>query len=198
MWQLKGNFEGITFVNGKHLVTFSTSEIGEKPVFGDMDLTIKVDKYRPPKSLSANGYYWALMNQLSDKLSNEGAYTSVARLHNLHLRSMWTQIIKLNHGSIIPFLLEDSTETENEVLEDENLHIMPIPLNRLPKDLEPVVVSPEGKRRIWYLELRGCRTFDSKEFSRLLDICIEDCRAQGIKTKEDYEIQRLEGYEKYR
>ena len=163
------------------------------PIDTDVDITIK--KHAKKRSLNANGYYWTLVKQLSDKLSKTG-YVSTARIHNNHLRSMWLDIIKYKNDAPIMLLFPDTDETEHKMLEDKDDHYMPIPAYQLPDGFKTTLTKESGEVLRWYTELRGSHTFNTVEMSKLIDMTVQECNDQGIETMTPDELLRLEGYEK--
>lgn len=192
MWELKGSYDSSGYENGKFYVKFLVDNLGEKPILGDTELSIKIDKWRPPKSLNANGYYWALCTKLSNELSKQ-TFTSVARIHNMHLRSIWQDLVIYEDGSPVMDVYPDTDAAEQQILEYERKHLVPVP-DRLVKPF----TNSSGKRFRYYFELKGSSEMDSKEFSRLVDMVVQECRDQGIRTKDDEDLERLEGYAKNR
>lgn len=190
MWKLKGTLEHLEKSSKGKTVTFLVDDYDFENVIRDEVLSIKIEKYHPPRSLNANGYYWKLCNLLSDELSKNTA-TSTARIHNLHLRSMWQNLVKKVDGSPVMDVLPDTDAAEQMILEDTQKHLVPVPDHIL----KPFTNS-KGKQFRYYFELRGSSEMDSKEFSRLVDMVVQECKDQGIKTLDDYEMERLEGYER--
>lgn len=159
------------------------------PVGTQVDIDLKI--HGEKRSLSANAYYWKLLGILAKK-----THIKPARIHNQYLRDMWLSILKKTDGEPQMLLIPDTDQAEKEALEDPDDHIMPIPLDQLPTGFPEKVTKESGKTYRWYTELRGSRTFSKAEFSRLVDMLVQDCQDQGIETKTPDELLRLEGYEK--
>lgn len=193
MWETKVKFDSMSNKDGTDYITFTVDDVSGRPIpFGDDYYKMTLTKYHPPKSLNANGYYWVLVNKLSEELSKE-IPTSVARVHNLHLREMWNQILMTVDGTPKMEILPNTENAEKSVLEDLENHLMPVP----PHIMNPIFTNSKGKEFRYYFVLRGVRSMDTKEMSRLIDICIQDCIDVGnIETKTPRELEELEGYEK--
>ena len=157
-----------------------------------IDTEVDVEKHKDRRSLNANGYYWQLLRQLSEKI-----HVNPARIHNENLRTMWLSILKEKDGEPIMLLIPDTDEAEQKALDDRDDHLMPIPIDYLPDGFTETITKASGKRFRWYTELRGSRTFNTAEMSRLIDLLVTLCHEQGIETMTPAELMRLDGYEKY-
>lgn len=182
---MRGYIKGIS---GNHIWIETVTTL-MMPVDTEIDIDIK--KHREKRSQNANAYYWTLIRQLSEKL-----HISAARIHNEHLRSMWLSILKSHGGEPVMLLIPDTDESEMQALEDRDDHIMPIPSDYLPDGFTETITKESGKVFRWYTELRGSRTFNTAEMSRLVDMTVEECKAQDIETMTPNELLRLDGYEK--
>ena len=177
----------ITGISG-HYVAIQTPKTIMLPIGTEVDFDIK--EHKEKRSLNANAYYWVLVQKLSEKL-----HLSAARIHNLHLRSMWLSILKMKGDEPVMLLIPDTDDAERAALEDRDDHIMPIPADYLPDGFTETIKKESGKVFRWYTELRGSKTFDVTLMSHLIDMTIEECKEQDIETMTPNELLRLEGYE---
>lgn len=175
-------------ISGNH-IWIETHTTIMLPVETEVDIEIK--KHSPKRSLNANSYYWELVRQLSEKLR-----ISSARIHNMHLRSMWLSILKMRGEEPIMLLIPDTDQAEQQALEDRDDHIIPIPRDYLPDGFTETITKESGKVFRWYAELRGSKSFNAVEMSRLIDMTVEECKTEGIETMTPNELLRLKGYEK--
>ena len=139
------------------------------------DVSVEVKEWREKKTLAANAYYWVLVGQTARALG-----ISVNRLHNLYLRVCSPP--DTAGGQVMIVMLPDTDETEEEVLEREMFHLKPS---------EEVRTGKKGVDYRAYYVLRGSRTFDKKEFSRLIDIAVEGAKTQGIETATPDELAKI-------
>ena len=176
-------------ISGNH-IWIETMQTVMLPTETEIDIEIK--KHSPKRSLNANSYYWELVRQLSEKLR-----ISSARIHNLHLRSMWLSILKKHGDEPTMLLIPDTDKAEQQALEDRDDHIIPIPRDYLPDGFTETITKESGKTFRWYAELRGSSTFNTVEMSRLIDMTIEECKDNDIETLTPNELLRLKGYERH-
>ena len=133
------------------------------------DKEYEVKEYHPKRSLTANSYYWSLLGELAGRLR-----TSREELHEIMLRR-YGQYLKDDAGNIICITTEQ--KTDSRLLGGHYEYDGPF----------------NGFAR--YKVIRGSRTYDSREFSILLDGLISECNECGVTTLTPNEILRLKGYE---
>lgn len=141
----------------------------------DEKLSIELKKFRKKRSLTANGYYWALVHKISEKNGVSDAWT-----HNLYLRDCHC-IARFEDGTPITVPVPDTDEAEIEVMNKTEYHLM------------PTSSTMEGKngRLRHYIMLRGSSSFDSAEMARLIDFAVQDAKALGIETITAEEQRKL-------
>lgn len=137
--------------------------------------TAELKEYRAKRSLDANAYLWAMLNDLADAL-----HTTKKELYVQKVREVG--VYKEYH------LTEDEYKTFRVAWEKQG-EGWPV---------ERVDYTRDGERfevRAYY----GSSTYSAKRMSRLLDSVIEDCKAVGVETlppdkvallKEDWNAQR--------
>jgi hypothetical protein len=131
----------------------------------EIDYEFSIDKVKQKRSNDANRYFWELVGQLSARL-------------NISPEDIYKSYIKDIGGNyeVVP-IREDAVETwiknwhskgigwQSEIIGDSKLR--------------------GYKNVICYY---GSSTYDSAQFSRLINFCIDDCKAQGIEVMTPSEL----------
>lgn len=127
----------------------------------DKDKIFEIKEKKPKRSLTANAYYWSLVNQLSTvlRLDNDachflllqryGQYEVISVLSEIDLRGYFKYYKEIGHGTV------------------------------------------QGKDFTHYKIFLGSSQMDSKEFSVLLDGVISECEQVGIPTLTPDEVAKL-------
>lgn len=131
-------------------------------------LRIRIVQYRKKRSLDANAYYWTLLTKFADVigLSNPEA-------HNMMLRGYGQS--EIFDGKAVYVTIPDTEEAEKKVNNATDYHLAPTSQVRMGND--------DVLYRTYRL-LRGSRTYDTKEMSRLIDGLITCCKEAGIPETE--------------
>lgn len=131
-------------------------------------LKIRITKYKKKRSLDANAYYWTLLTKFADVvgLSNPEA-------HNMMLRGYGQS--EIFDGKAVYVTIPDTEESEKKVNNATDYHLAPTSQVRMGND--------DVMYRTYRL-LRGSRTYDTKEMSRLIDGLITCCKEAGIPETE--------------
>lgn len=131
-------------------------------------LRIRIVQYRKKRSLDANAYYWTLLTKFADVvgLSNPEA-------HNMMLRGYGQS--EIFDGKAVYVTIPDTEESEKKVNNATDYHLAPTSQVRMGND--------DVMYRTYRL-LRGSRTYDTKEMSRLIDGLITCCKEAGIPETE--------------
>lgn len=131
-------------------------------------LRIRIVQYRKKRSLDANAYYWTLLTKFADVigLSNPEA-------HNMMLRGYGQS--EIFDGRAVYVTIPDTEEAEKKVNNATDYHLAPTSQVRMGND--------DVMYRTYRL-LRGSRTYDTKEMSRLIDGLITCCKEAGIPETE--------------
>lgn len=128
---------------------------------GDSEKIYEIKEKKQKRSLTANAYYWSLVNQLSTvlRLNNDechflmlqryGQYEVISVLSDIDLHGYFKYYKEIGHGTV------------------------------------------EGKDFCHYKIYKGSSQMNSKEFSVLLDGLISECEEQGIVTLTSAEIANL-------
>jgi hypothetical protein len=127
------------------------------------ELTVDIKPFRKKRSLDANGMLWAILNQMAEmlKTSKDEVY-----LEMLNRYGVFTHVI-----------------VKSDVVEKVKREWKTV------RELGGVTVN--GKTGIQLQCYFGSSTYDSKEFSVLLEGVISEAKELGIDTIRDDEKQRL-------
>lgn len=148
----------------------------------EADLSISLAKWREPRSITANAYYWVLVSKISDVTGQPNAV-----IHNLLLRRYG--VPEVVGGQLLTVLVPDTDEAEQETLEKEIYHLKPT---------SKLKEGKTGKMFRAYIIMKGSSEFDTKEMSRLIDGTIDEAKHIGIDTISTTEVRRMmEDYEKH-
>lgn len=131
-------------------------------------LRIRIVQYRKKRSLDANAYYWTLLTKFADVigLSNPEA-------HNMMLRGYGQS--EIFDGKAVYVTIPDTEESEKKVNNATDYHLAPTSQVRMGND--------DVLYRTYRL-LRGSRTYDTKEMSKLIDGLVTCCKEAGIPEME--------------
>jgi hypothetical protein len=126
---------------------------------------ISIDKYSPKRSLNANAYCWALISQLAQvlKTKKEDVYREYVKELGI------CQTVEIN------------TEAVNTLIyawEDRGLGWI---AELVDKDDKSAIVN------LYY----GSSSYNSRQMARLIDLIVNDCKLNGIETKDQKELESL-------
>lgn len=130
------------------------------------DLTIK--EHRKKRSLDANAYAWVLINKIADAL----------RLPPVIVYKQAIENIPGNH-EIMP-IKEEAFDKFKAIWEAQGIGW---PCRKLGRSKFPGYVNVQA--------FYGSSTYDSRQFSMLLDSLTQDCASLGIETKSQEEVESL-------
>lgn len=147
-------------LDGRVEVTFTTTRavLGELEGLKEKELNVSVKEYRPKRSLSQNSYMWVLLGNLSAKLglgSNE-----------------------IYKGYVKEFGVYEILPIRDEALESFKAKWGKNGLGWFCEEIGKSKLNGYTNIVAYY----GSSTYNSKEFTRLIDAVIQDCQAQGINT----------------
>ena len=162
----------IDFRTGKPTISFEVNEKNDFKLMVDEmrereKLTIEVKPFRARRSLDANAYCWVLIDRLAEKLneSKEAIYRQY--ITNIGGNS---EIVCVKNNAVERFCYgwrRNGIGWQTEAFESKI----------------------EGCTNV--ILYYGSSVYDSAQMSRLLDLIIQDCKAQGIPTETPDEIARL-------
>lgn len=159
-------------LSGKLNVTFQidTEPVEELNVLGQMEqIDIKADKHRKRRSLDANGTLWLCLGKMAEKLRTDK--------WELYLR-MLKQYGQYTYICVKPNMVDavKATWRESEVVGDIDIN---------------------GRQAVQMLCYFGSSTYDSKQFSVLLDGVIYEMKELGLTPPTPKELRRvIEQWEK--
>lgn len=151
---------------GEQKLTLVTKE-DCRPMMDDLcesEVDVTIRKYRENRNLSQNGLYWSSLTQLARHLG-----VSNPRMHNMMLRQYGQP--EMYDGELVFTMLPDTDEAEKKALEADTYHIKPT---------SHVKQGSNGVQYRAYMLMRGSSTYNTEEFSRLLDGLLEACNDCGI------------------
>lgn len=167
MVDAKGKITSISvdYLRQQTLVTFALSE---KPdLFDDlmdMDLSVKITKYREKRSLDANAYAWVLMSKIAEKLN-----TTKEDIYELMLKR-YGVLYQDEKGFVVI--------TIKSVVDIYTLagHWLKY------KDCGNFTS---------YIMIKGSSDYDTAEMSHFIDGIVSEAKELGIQTETPEEIERL-------
>lgn len=134
----------------------------------DKTYEISIDKEKKKRSNDANAYYWELVGQLSAKLK-------------IPPREIYrTHILDVGGNYIVFPVRDDAVDFWIETWESRGYGWC-------------CLIIGESKYR-GYTNVKnfyGSSTYDTRQMSRLIDLCVRDCKEEGIETMTPNEVARL-------
>ena len=162
----------IDFRSGKPTISFEVNEKADFKLMVDElreceRLSIEVKQFRQRRSLDANAYCWVLIDRLAERLneSKEAVYRQY--------------ITNIGGNSEIVCVKNNAVERLCA-----GWH-----RNGIGWQTETFESKLEGCTNV--ILYYGSSVYDSAQMARLLDLIVEDCKAQGIPTETPDEIARL-------
>ena len=168
--EFTGQIKGISndFVSGETLITFSVNEnTTVLPEYEKLKnckkLRIKAVQYREKRSLDANAYLWVLLQKIAEVLRTDKW-------------SVYLQMLK-RYGQFTYIVVKPGAVEAVKKQWRECEEIGEIDVN--------------GTKAVQMLCYYGSSTYDTKDFSILLDGVISECKELGIETLPPHELQML-------
>lgn len=128
---------------------------------------IIIRKHRDKRSLDQNALYWAYVVALAKGIDRSNAY-----VHNLMLGRYG---VPYYYGDRVAMVV--LPDGDPEIMESESFHVRPTSDVREGKD---------GKQYRTYIVMRGSSTYNSTEFSRLVDGIESEVKNLGIRLEEHF------------
>jgi len=155
---------------GKKVLTIETdADIrGLFDRLNDKDVEVDIKEYRPKRSKDSNRYMWELLGKLSDVL-------------NVDKDTLYREYIRNVGGNY------QAVCVQNEAVDDL---IKGWEHNGAGWQTDTAESKIDGCTVV--LLYFGSSTYDTKQMSRLIDLIVEDCKANGIETLTPDEIARLD------
>lgn len=160
-----GKIESIAYnLSGGVQVTLAADIKAEKLMqLKDIKLDVKMSRHRKKRSVSANSLMWVYLQKMAEVLQSDKW-------------SVYLQILKkygqFTYVVVKPQAVDDFVKNwrESEVLGE---------------------IEVNGNKGVQILCYFGSSTYDTKDFSFLLNGLIEECKEIGIETISDEEFERL-------
>lgn len=166
-WNMKARLHDLSFTReGASVLSITTREDCRElwDNLSGTDIEVSIKKHRTKRGLTQNGLYWATLAQLAHKLDVSNAY-----MHNIMIRRYGQP--ERFEDQVVYMFLPDTEEAENKALEAETYHLKPTSQMKTGKD---------GITYRAYMLMRGSSTYNTEEFSRLLDGLLSECKEMGI------------------
>ena len=164
---MKALLSNLSFgLDGESILTITTRE-NVRELYDDLrgvDVEVTVKKHKAKRGLTANGLYWASLTELARRLgiSNNAMHNTLLRRYGQPERY---------DDQVVYIMLPDTEEADSKALEAETYHLKPTSNTKAGKD---------GITYRAYMLMRGSSTYNTEEFSRLLDGLISECNEVGI------------------
>lgn len=135
----------------------------------DNKISIEIKKYRKPRSLDANKYFWKLLQEVCE-------YKDIDTIEDYKRRVKELGIFKQFK------IMTQDVKTFEKIWTDRGIAwFCEISDTEYIGDTEFKIINA------YY----GSSSYNSKQMSRLIDNLVQDCKAAGIETKSDAEINSL-------
>lgn len=122
---------------------------------------VKIEKHREKRSLNANNYLWELCTQIGNVLRKSKEEVYFEMLVEYGQSIMVSVLSNVNMNGFYKYFKEAGKSILN------------------------------GKEFTHYKLYKGSSEYDTKEMYILLEGVVQEARQLGIKTKEDYEIEKI-------
>ena len=161
----------VDYQNGRLTLLFAPNEDFRETyeeLKGCDKLSLEIKKCKAKRSLDSNAYYWTLITKLAAVLE-----TSNAEQHNRMLCLYgYPEIVDDKHFLVV---LPDTKEAHKKVMTAEEYHLKPT---------SDVREGNDGISYRTYVLMRGSRTYNTEEMSRLITGLISECKDAKIPDSE--------------
>ena len=134
----------------------------------DKEYNLVIDKVVKKRSNDANRYFWELVGKLSEKIN-----VSPEEIYRTYIRDIG------GNYEVMP-IKDEAVDTWKAIWRQRGIGWQ-------------CDIIGESKLRGYtnVICYYGSSTYNSKQFSRLINLCVEDCKAQGIETMTPTELESL-------
>lgn len=163
------------FVAGKLIIDYPATveqDINKLAAYIESGKRLSAEFKRERRSVDANAYCWVLCQKLAEKLSNDGVIYTKEDIYRHAIK----QVIQPAHA-----LIEDVAVSS---------YIKAWRKNGIGWIAETIGESALRNYTVVAM-YQGSSTYDTKEMSRLIDFLVEECKTQGIETREPGYIETL-------
>lgn len=170
IYHSKGRLDDLLIMpDGSQRLTIQLSEDfrQEFDKLKDFDVEISVKRWRPKRSLDANGYAWVLIDQIAERL-------------RISKTEVYRNAIKEIGG------VSDAVCAQNSVVS----HLRDMWSKKglgWQSDVMPSKIPGCSVVILYY----GSSEYDTEQMSRLIDYLVQDAEALGIETRTPQDIARL-------
>lgn len=134
----------------------------------DKDLTVTLKEFRNRRSLNANAYMWVLLSAIAN---HKDIHSTDEEIYKEFIQRMCLPVEV--DGNPIVITVKSFVD-----------------IDKISGYWHFIKESPDGRFKS-YFQLRGSSDYNTEEFSRLLDLIIEEAKELGIETLTPSEIERL-------
>ena len=134
----------------------------------DKEYSVVIDKVVKKRSNDANKYFWELVGKLSAKIN-----VSPEEIYRTYIKDVG------GNYEVMP-IKDEVVDTWKSIWRQRGIGWQ-------------CDIVGESKLRGYtnVICYYGSSTYNSKQFSRLINLCIDDCKAQGIETMTPTELEAL-------
>lgn len=162
--EVKANLTDVSFgADGKERLTFTLNSRVDVAELKDRDLRLTAKRWREKRSLDANGLLWSCLDKIAASLRTDKWEVYLLMLKRY---GKFTYLIVPTHAVEATQAMWRESEVVGEI--DVN-----------------------GRKATQILCYFGSSTYDTAEFSRLLDGVIDEMKQMGLKTPEQEETDRI-------
>lgn len=136
----------------------------------------EIKKHRKKRSLDANAYYWQLLNQYAKWARKSDTY-----IHN-DIMSRFGEVDRIGDKTIFLVMVDN-----DRYKEWSHIHL---------RATSEVKTGKDGELYRTFVKIADSHTYDTAQFSRLVDGLIQDIQGSGapIETMTPDELAQLKGY----
>lgn len=169
---MRGKIRDIIPLSVSFLVSLEVDDIDESLM--DKELSVDLKPFKERRSLSANAYFHVLCGQLAAAVG-----CSLTEMKNQLIADYGQYSFTERDGmvEIDTMLVRDDIDWKSI----QELHLSPT----------GDVTEVDGKTYCKYFVMRGSHTLNSSEMALLIEGCCYECKAVGVKTLDDLEIERM-------
>ena len=166
--ECKGELKQILGKDGQNLnVLLSLTDTNPESLndLFNQELSVRLTKYHPKRSLDANSYCWVILSKLAEKLN-----TSKEELYEFKLRQ---------YG--VPY--EDETGRHVVVAIKSDIPQKELPGHWL------WLKDTNGASN--YMKIKGTSEYDSAEMAHFIDMIVQDAKDMGIETLTPKQLEEM-------
>lgn len=149
-------------------------------------LEVSLSEHRQKRGLSANAYFWVLVNELA-KVQNISD-------REVHDRLLTENIAYFMNDGVFDWRVADwETNEYNLHKEGNDYYLDSLQRVTLAKDdgtpYKDKAGNPKTSKIFWHI--KGTHQMDSKEMSRIIESTVYEAKQNGIKTLDEIKLERM-------